>query len=152
MNQLGFAFVNAFWIIQIANTIYGGARYRFCSNKNLDLCPRTFPLYFTSKKAASIKHNTLQKTERHDEKQFRLGVTACTTAFKDQRPSIAKSRQRLKNSSLRTPGGVGENRTPDLYNAIVALYQLSYNPDLGAWWHNDSFKSIDFVKKISTRK
>ena len=27
-------------------------------------------------------------------------------------------------------GGVKEDRTPDLYNAIVALYQLSYDPSL----------------------
>ena len=26
-------------------------------------------------------------------------------------------------------GGVKEDRTPDLYNAIVALYQLSYDPN-----------------------
>lgn len=27
-------------------------------------------------------------------------------------------------------GGAEGNRTPDLHNAIVALYQLSYDPDL----------------------
>ncbi len=31
----------------------------------------------------------------------------------------------------RRTGGAKGNRTPDLYNAIVALYQLSYGPGIG---------------------
>ena len=32
----------------------------------------------------------------------------------------------------RRTGGAKGNRTPDLYNAIVALYQLSYGPGIGS--------------------
>ena len=31
---------------------------------------------------------------------------------------------------MQDTGGAEGNRTPDLYNAIVALYQLSYNPEV----------------------
>ena len=35
-------------------------------------------------------------------------------------------------SGLLVSGGAEGDRTPDLYNAIVALSQLSYGPDIGA--------------------
>ena len=37
--------------------------------------------------------------------------------------------RRLRQGGVRL-GGAGRNRTDDLYNAIVALSQLSYGPDL----------------------
>jgi hypothetical protein len=35
--------------------------------------------------------------------------------------------------SMRKNGGAKGSRTPDLLNAIQALYQLSYGPALWAW-------------------
>ena len=36
----------------------------------------------------------------------------------------------MKIFGRKVGGGAEGNRTPDLYNAIVALYQLSYDPEI----------------------
>ena len=43
-------------------------------------------------------------------------------------------------------GGAVGNRTPDLYNAIVALSQLSYGP---VFWANRARESAKFVAEDS---
>ncbi len=54
-------------------------------------------------------------------------------------------RSSLSYRKYSTIGGAGRNRTDDLYNAIVALSQLSYGPPLTpapkimGWWRRASF-------------
>ncbi len=42
--------------------------------------------------------------------------------------TLSKRARPLSGTRLSRPSGAKGNRTPDLYNAIVALYQLSYGP------------------------
>ena len=58
------------------------------------------------------------------------GIRTPVTAVKGRCPRPLDDRDKWGNTGKNNFGGVKEDRTPDLYNAIVALYQLSYDPSL----------------------
>ena len=57
------------------------------------------------------------------------GIRTPVTAVKGRCPRPLDDRDLLRQHKLKF-GGAKQDRTADLYNAIVALYQLSYDPSL----------------------
>ena len=58
------------------------------------------------------------------------GIRTPVTAVKGRCPRPLDDRDLWGNTGKTIFGGVKRDRTADLYNAIVALYQLSYDPSL----------------------
>ena len=57
-------------------------------------------------------------------------TTQCVLAYQcSQNQQTAREAQEVSPGTTRY-GGAKRDRTADLYNAIVALYQLSYDPSL----------------------
>ena len=83
--------------------------------------------------AFCFKPNPLAGVAFHFSTGVPKGIRTPVTAVKGRCPRPLDDGDASKPRELQTqPGGASRDRTGDLYNAIVALSQLSYGPERGA--------------------
>src|SRR5205823_3103183 len=76
--------------------------------------------------AAVGRHGLVARLGRLDRRRRGGGDRAVPAADPENRKKRKQQRPRVQ---ARPSDGAEENRTPDLFNAIEALYQLSYSPE-----------------------